>query len=161
IWKAAPPVLEFDQDGTLVQSWGGPGAGYEWPQLEHGIYVDAQDHVWIGGGGEKDAQILKFTRDGRFLLQIGHQGKGRGSNDTDTRGGAARRPRGAGASELYVAEGYVTPRVIVFAAAPGPYKRHGGAYGKRPADSFFAKAGERLPGPSSGAAQNENQPSQY
>src|SRR4051812_7315472 len=57
IWKAAPPVLEFDQDGTLVQSWGGPGAGYEWPQLEHGIYVDAQDHVWLGGGGDKEAKI--------------------------------------------------------------------------------------------------------
>src|SRR5712692_6338712 len=40
IWKAAPPVLEFDADGTLLSSWGGPGQGYEWPQLEHGIYVD-------------------------------------------------------------------------------------------------------------------------
>src|SRR5262245_17686345 len=57
IWKAAPPVLEFDPAGTLVSSWGGPGAGYEWPDLEHGIYVD-EDVVWLGGGGEKDAQIL-------------------------------------------------------------------------------------------------------
>ena len=38
-WKAAPPVLEFDQAGTLVSWWGGPGPGYEWPQLEHGIHV--------------------------------------------------------------------------------------------------------------------------
>src|SRR5215470_8794398 len=60
-WKPAPPILEFDQAGTLVSSWGGPGAGYEWPQLEHGIYVDAEDHVWLGAGGEKDAHILKFT----------------------------------------------------------------------------------------------------
>lgn len=60
IWRAAPPVLEFDRDGTLVSWWGGPGHGYEWPQLEHGIYVDLQDHVWLGGGGDKDAQILKF-----------------------------------------------------------------------------------------------------
>src|SRR5690349_9645532 len=67
IWKAAPPVLEFDADGALLSSWGGPGAGYEWPQLEHGIYVDARDRVWIGGGGDKDAQILAFTRDGKFL----------------------------------------------------------------------------------------------
>src|SRR6185503_15301442 len=54
IWKAAPPVLEFDKDGTLLSSWGGPGPGYEWPQLEHGIYLDHQDNVWLGGGGEKD-----------------------------------------------------------------------------------------------------------
>src|SRR6476660_3195155 len=68
IWRAAPPVLEFDPDGTLLSSWGGPADGYEWPELEHGIYVDDNDDVWIGGGGEKDAQILKFTRSGRFLL---------------------------------------------------------------------------------------------
>src|SRR3954452_10112209 len=89
IWKAAPPVLEFDQAGTLMSSWGGPGPGYEWPQLEHGIHVDAQDNVWIGGGGDKDAHILKFTRQGRFLMQIGHQGKGGGSNDTQNLGAAA------------------------------------------------------------------------
>src|ERR1043166_7228325 len=71
-WKAAPPVLEFDRDGTLLSSWGGPGPGFEWPQLEHGIYVDARDQVWLAGGGEKDAQILKFTRQGAFLSQIGH-----------------------------------------------------------------------------------------
>ena len=65
IWKAAPPVLEFDPNGTLVSSWGGPGAGYDWPQFEHGIYVDEKDNVWLGAGGEKDAHILKFTRDGK------------------------------------------------------------------------------------------------
>jgi hypothetical protein len=58
IWRSAPPVLEFDTEGNLVQSWGGPGDGYEWPDLEHGIYVDEDENVWLGGGGEKDAQIL-------------------------------------------------------------------------------------------------------
>ncbi|MCA1586411.1 MAG: hypothetical protein LC791_17115, partial [Acidobacteria bacterium] len=77
IWRAAPPVLEFDPDGKLVSSWGGPGEGYEWPDLEHGIYVD-DDSVWLGGGGEKDAQILKFTRQGKFLMQIGRKGQGEG-----------------------------------------------------------------------------------
>src|SRR5438132_2846525 len=38
--NAAPPVLEFGQDGRLIASWGGPAAGYEWPEREHGIYVD-------------------------------------------------------------------------------------------------------------------------
>ena len=161
IWKAAPPVLEFDQDGTLVQAWGGPGAGYEWPQLEHGIYVDAQDHVWLGGGGEKDAQVLEFTRDGKFLLQIGHQGKGRGSNDTENLGGAATLVVDEAARELYVADGYVNHRVIVFDANTGAYKRHWGAYGKKPDDAYFSNAGERLPGPFSGTVQNENKPSQY
>ena len=161
IWRAAPPVLEFDQDGNLVSAWGGPGAGYEWPDLEHGIYIDHQDHVWLGGGGEKDAQILKFTRTGTFLLQIGRKGQNTGSNDTRNLGGAANIVVDPGANEAYVADGYVNHRVIVFDATTGAYKRHWGAYGRRPDDAYFAQAGERLPSPFSGAVQHENRPSQY
>ena len=160
IWRAAPPVLEFDADGRLLQSWGGPGAGYEWPDLEHGIYVD-DEIVWLGGGGEKDAQLLKFTRGGKFLTQIGHKGKNTGSNDTANLGGSANLTVDRAANELYVADGYVNHRVIVFDAATGAYKRHWGAYGKRPDDSYFTQAGEKLPSPFSGAVQNENKPSQY
>ena len=132
IWKAAPPVLEFDQDGTLVSSWGGPGSGYEWPQLEHGIYVDARDRVWLAGGGDKDAQILEFTRDGRFVKQIGHQGKNSGSNDTANLGAAANIVVDETARELYVADGYVNHRVIVFDADTGAFKRMWGAFGNAP-----------------------------
>src|SRR3954471_15743131 len=161
IWKAAPPVLEFDQAGALVNAWGGPGAGYEWPQLEHGIYVDDQDNVWLGAGGDKDAHILKFTRQGRFLMQIGRQGKGRGSNDTENLGAAAHMVVDRAANELYVADGYVNHRVVVFDATTGAYRRHWGAYGKKPDDAYFTNAGETLPGPFSGAVQHENKPSQY
>ena len=161
IWRAAPPVLEFDQDGTLLSSWGGHGDGYEWPDLEHGIYVDSAENVWLGGGGDKDAQILKFTRGGKFLMQIGRKGRNSGSNDTQNLGGAASMIVDRDANELYVADGYVNHRVIVFDAATGAYKRHWGAYGKRPDDSYFTTAGERLPGPFSGAVQHENAPSQY
>jgi len=160
IWRAAPPVLEFDQAGNLLSSWGGPGAGYEWPDLEHGILVD-RDHVWLGGGGEKDAQILKFTRAGKFVLQIGRKGQGRGSNDVENLGGVASLTIDREANELYVADGYVNHRVIVFDASSGKYKRHWGAYGKRPDDGYFTQAGEKLPSPFSGAVQHENKPSQY
>ena len=160
IWRAAPPVLEFDQQGNVVSSWGGPGEGYEWPDLEHGILVDGE-HVWLGGGGEKDAQILKFTRAGKFVLQIGRKGRGQGSNDTGNLGGAANFELDRERNELYVADGYVNHRVIVFDAASGAYKRHWGAYGKRPDDSYFTNAGEKLPSPFSGAVQHENKPSQY
>jgi hypothetical protein len=160
IWRAAPPVLEFDQQGALVSSWGGPGEGYEWPDLEHGILVD-REHVWLGGGGEKDAQILKFTRSGKFVMQIGRKGRGRGSNDVDNLGGAANFELDRERNELYVADGYVNHRVIVFDATSGAYKRHWGAYGKRPDDSYFTNAGEKLPSPFSGAVQHENKPSQY
>jgi DNA-binding beta-propeller fold protein YncE len=160
-WRAAPPVLEFDQAGNVLSSWGGPGTGYEWPSLEHGIFVDANDRVWVGGAGEKDAQILRFTRDGKFQMQIGHQGKNTGSNDTENLGAPATMIVDPGPNELYVADGYVNHRVIVFDAETGAYKRHWGAYGKRPDDGYFLSAGERLPGPFNGAVQNENRPSNY
>src|SRR5215831_5342811 len=80
--KVAPPVLEFDQDGNLVGSWGGPGDGYEWPVSNHGITADSKGNVWIGGNDNTDTQILKFTRTGKFLQQIGKHGVHNGSNDT-------------------------------------------------------------------------------
>ena len=159
--RGAPPVLEFDAVGNLVSSWGGPGTGYEWPELEHGIYVDSKNNVWIAGAGAKDHQILKFTRDGKFLMQIGHSGKNRGSNDTENVGGPACMIVDEDAHELYVADGYINHRVIVFDADTGAYKRHWGAYGRKPDDAYFSNAGERLPGPFSGAVQHEDRPSQY
>ena len=71
-----PPVLEFDTQGNLLQSWGGPGEGYDWPKTEHGIYVDRDDNVWIGSNSpDGDRQVLKFTANGKFLKQIGHPSK--------------------------------------------------------------------------------------
>jgi hypothetical protein len=136
--KPAPPILEFDQQGNLLTSFGGPGQGYEWPQSEHGIYVDYKGNVWTAGGGNRDAAILKFSRDGKFLLQIGHKGKNGGSNDTENLGGAANMVVDPATNEIYVADGYVNHRVIVFDADTGKYKRHWGAYGKKPDDSYFA-----------------------
>ena len=161
IWKAAPPVLEIDATGALVGAWGGPGAGYEWPDLEHGIHVDHAGFVWVSGGGEKDAHLLKFTRDGKFVLQIGRKGQGKGSNDTQNLGAAAHMVVDKVTNELFVADGYVNHRVIVFDATTGAYKRHWGAYGKPPDDRYFTQAGEKLPGPFSGVVQNENKPSNY
>ena len=58
---SAPPVLEFDADGNLLRSWGGPGEGYEWVGREHGIEVDEKGFVWVGGNADNDNAILKFT----------------------------------------------------------------------------------------------------
>jgi hypothetical protein len=130
----APPVLEFDQDGKLLHFWGGPDKGYEWPVSEHGIYVDNSDFVWIGGNGAKDNQILKFTLDGKFVMQIGKAGQNKGSNDTQNLGSPADINVDEAAREVYIADGYGNRRVIVFDSQTGAYKRHWGAYGKRPND---------------------------
>ena len=139
--RAAPPVLVFDQAGNLVRSWGGPqaasaaGARYEWPQSEHGIFVDGDDRVWVAGNGDKDSQILKFTLDGAFLLQVGRSGQSKGSNDTANLGSPADLYVDGPAREVYVADGYRNRRVIVFDSETGAYKRHWGAYGKTPSDA--------------------------
>src|SRR5580658_11150078 len=146
----APPVIEFDRDGTVIQSWGGPGEGYEWPDQEHGIRIDFRGNVWIGGNGAQDGMILKFTPDGRFLLQIGHKGPSLGSNDVTQLGRPADTWVDPGANEVYVADGYANHRVIVFDADSGAYKRHWGAYGKPPEQ-------EKLPMPH----PNPAEPSSY
>jgi DNA-binding beta-propeller fold protein YncE len=133
--KAAPQVLEFDQAGNLVGSWGGPGQGYEWPQSNHGLTVDSRGNVWIGGNGDKDTQILKFDRAGKFLLQIGKQGVHNGSNDLANFWRPARIYEDRAAGEVYIADGYGNRRVIVLDRETGKYKRHWGAYGARPDDA--------------------------
>ena len=133
--SVAPPVLEFDPAGNLVGHWGGPGAGYEWPQSNHGITVDHNGNVWLGGNGDNDTQILKFTKAGQFLLQVGKQGVHAGSNDLANFWRAAKIFADPAANEIYVADGYGNRRVIVLDADTGRYKRHWGAYGGRPDDA--------------------------
>ncbi len=133
----APPVIEFDADGNVVQTWGGPGAGYEWPQQVHGITIDARDRVWISGNGEKDAHVLVFTRSGTFLRQIGRAGKSGGSHDTSNLARATQMRIDVRANEVYVSDGEQNQnhRVIVFDSETGAYKRHWGAYGGKPDDA--------------------------
>jgi hypothetical protein len=144
---AAPPVLVFDQAGNLVRSWGGPGPGYEWPESNHGIHVDYKGNVWIGGNGAKDAQVLKFTKDGRFLMQVGHYDKGRGSNDLENFGRAAKIWVDPRTNEAYVADGYRNKRVAVLDADTGRMKRYWGAYGNRPDDADLGKYDPSAPPP--------------
>ena len=135
----APPVLEFDQAGNLVGHWGGPGEGYEWPLSNHGITVDYKGNVWIGGNDAKDAQVLKFTKSGKFLMQIGHQGKSGGSNDTENFGRAAKIFVDPKANEAYISDGYLNKRVVVIDADTGKFKRYWGAYGNKPDDKSLGR----------------------
>jgi len=137
--RGAPPVLVFDQAGNLVRSWGGPGPGYEWPESNHGIFVDHKGNVWIGGNGPKDAHILKFTKDGKFLQQFGGLGKNAGSNSLEHFGRVAKIWVDPKANEAYVADGYLNKRVAVLDADTGKMKRYWGAYGNKPDDTPLPK----------------------
>jgi DNA-binding beta-propeller fold protein YncE len=142
---AAPPVLVFDQAGNLVRAWGGPGPGYEWPESNHGVHVDYKGNVWIGGNGPKDAHVLKFTRDGKFLMQMGHFGKNAGSNDLENFGRVAKIWVDPKTNEAYIADGYLNKRVAVLDADTGKMKRYWGAYGNKPDDANLGKYEPKAP----------------
>jgi DNA-binding beta-propeller fold protein YncE len=155
----APPILEFDQAGNLLRHWGGPGNGYDWPDSNHGITIDYKGNVWIGGNGRGrpagprpaggapdesaasatasylDNQVLKFTQDGQFLMQIGKPSSSKGSNDVENLRLPAKTFIDKQTNEVYVADGYGNHRVIVYDADTGKYKRHWGAYGHVPDDA--------------------------
>jgi hypothetical protein len=133
--RAAPPVLAFNQAGDVIRSWGGRGEGYEWPESMHGIFIDHKGNAWLGGNGAKDAQILKFTGDGKFLMQSGHQGKNAGSNDLENFGRVAQIYVDPRANEGYIADGYRNRRLAVVDGETGKIKRFWGAYGNKPDDA--------------------------
>jgi hypothetical protein len=141
---AAPPVLELNRKGEFVRGWGGPQWVQPWfatadplpdypvgTPAEHGIYVDAEDNVWVTGSGHV---VLKFTKAGRLLLQIGTFDRTGGSNSTTLLGNPTDMAVDTQRNEVYVADGYLNRRVIVFDSETGAYKRHWGAYGNVPND---------------------------
>lgn len=135
----APPVLEFDPEGNLVNAWGGPGDGYDWPTSNHGLSLDHLDNVWIGGNGPTDSHILKFTRDGEFLAQFGEANRAVDSHATDHFGRVAKISFDPSANEAYVADGYGNKRVAVIDMDTGELKRYWGAYGNEPSDEDLGR----------------------
>ena len=145
----APPVMEFDAAGNNVGGWGGPvaGAPYQWPESNHGIVVDHKGFVWIGGNGQPDSHILKFTRDGKFVAQYGKPGARKdpaspadkpvyrsNSLDMENFGRVAKIFIDPKANEGYVSDGYLNKRVAVIDLDSGKIKRIWGAYGEPPTD---------------------------
>ncbi len=155
---AAPQILAFDTAGALVASWDPKtGTGYDWPVNPSGIAVDDKGNVWVGSGlptpslapagrggrggapaappAPADAQVLKFDKTGKFLLQIGKAGKTDGSDSPTgfNRPGALAVDNAA--NELYVADGFLNHRIAVFDATTGAFKRSWGAYGEKPTDT--------------------------
>lgn len=140
---AAPPVIVFDSAGNYLKAWGGAGSGFDWPEREHGIYIDHKGFVWLGGNncatgnlpGLKpvaDDALLKFTQEGKFVMQIGRSNQSRGDNDTANVHRAADAWVHPRSNEIFVADGYGNHRVAVFDADSGAFKRMWGAFGKAP-----------------------------
>jgi DNA-binding beta-propeller fold protein YncE len=134
------PIIEFDADGNFLRDWGGPNhlpqidGKPQWPRQEETIYIDAEQTIWLFGANKAyDHAVQRFTLDGKLLLRIGEFGavgndesKDRVGCPTDAYHDIARR-------EVYITDGYVNHRVVVFNSDTGAYLRSWGAYGKTPA----------------------------
>ncbi|HEY7289123.1 MAG TPA: hypothetical protein VH583_04740 [Vicinamibacterales bacterium] len=155
---AAPQILAFNPAGDLVANWEPKDTkGYDWPNNPAGIAVDGKGNVWVAGGmatpslapagrggrgrgGEApapppaDAQVLKFSKDGKFVMQIGKAGQ-TGKNDSQSNlNGPSAIAVDDTANEVYVADGFQNRRIVVFDANTGAFKRAWGAYGEKPSD---------------------------
>ena len=137
--RKAPPIMEFDQQGNLLRHWGGKdGEGYQWPASNHGLQIDGKGNIWIGGnGGGNDGHVLKFTQDGKFLMQVGIKkaGLAADSNSMDRFYLVAKVSLDNKANEAYLADGYGNKRVAVIDMDTGKIKRYWGAYGNKPDDT--------------------------
>lgn len=144
-WPVSPGGITVDARGNVWIAAAGPpeipGSGRATSAASGNRGAAAASGQ--GGGGRAtgaapakptDAHVLKFSRKGEFLLQIGKAGAP-GGNDSTT---ALNRPAAvavdATANEVYVADGFGNRRIVVFDATTGAYKRHWGGSGEKPAD---------------------------
>lgn len=149
----APPVIEFDQAGNVVQAWGaihatdrearkevligkqppsGPYPDGLWPSSEHAMFVDYKDNVWVTSQSPP-SQLIKFTHDGKLIKLFGTK-EATSSADTANFAGPTGVWVDPQTNEAYISDGYRNRRVIVIDADTGDFKRMWGAYGKPPKD---------------------------
>ena len=143
---AAPPVIELDRAGNVLNAWGGPELTPDWPTMVHGLWVDAEGNVWLAGAWDAefnlpawqrppenapwDRHVLKFSPAGKLLLEIGHPSKAPINNqDTTILGGPSSIQVDELAHEVFIADGYMNKRIIVYDSVTGAFKRGWGPYG--------------------------------
>ncbi|HEY4355274.1 MAG TPA: NHL repeat-containing protein [Acidobacteriaceae bacterium] len=133
----APELIEFDAQGNVMQAWGVRGTTPGWPEAARGLAIDKQGNIWISGNHAPDRAVLKYSQDGKLLLKIGQTTNQAGlgllaepnNQDTTLLGGPTSLIVDDDASEIYIADGAINKRILVFDTNTGAFKRGWGAYG--------------------------------
>lgn len=152
----APEIMQFDKTGKVLRAWGGRNRISTWPRAAHGIAVDRAGNVWIAGVSREyqpdlplftmawdargdlrkdlprlcDRQVLKLDPAGKLLLQIGHPSCAPQNNqDTTILGSPTGMAFDDAAGEVFIADGLLNKRIVVYDMNNGKFKRGWGAYG--------------------------------
>jgi NHL repeat len=149
-WPDSNHGITIDYKGNVWIGGNGRGTSSTGPGAARGTAAAGQnrqqDESQTGGTQSfNDNMVLKFTRDGKFLMQIGKPRSSKGSNDVANLRLPAKTFIDKETNELYVADGYGNHRVVVFDAETGKYKRHWGAYGNKPDDVDLGRYDPKAP----------------
>jgi len=148
-WPEVPGGIAVDQAGNVWITAGGqetpppaPGRGGAAPAAGRGAAPAGRGGAPAAAPSPPpaDAHVLKFTRDGQYLMTIGTPGKTELSNTTLNRPSAVAVD--SAANEVFVAD-RGNRRIVVFDATSGAFKRQWFAYG---AQSAGADPGPYSPG---------------
>lgn len=135
--RAAPPVVHFSPDGKFLGGFGGPESAptidgvNQWPISLHGISVDSDGALWFAGIGKGDHVVVNYTRDGKFIRQIGRRDQTGGNADGERLGNPSDVTRVG--NQVIVADGYINRRFLGFDRTTGKAFGIWGAYGAAPA----------------------------
>lgn len=132
-----PEILEFDPGGKVVRAWGGSDHHPAWPDRLQTLAVDRQGNVWISGTTPGDT-IVKFSPDGEFLWELGRRGErkpraevAQNNQRTDVlEAGVGAFDFDEDANEIYIADGFVNKRILVYDMTTGEFKRGWGGKGQ-------------------------------
>lgn len=134
--RPGPTIMKFAQDGEYLGGWGGPETGpvidgvNQWPRNIHGLFVDNDGTIWVGGNGDGDHVVLNFTGDGEFIRIVGKHGETAGNDSEEYLGNPADVWRGDG--EVVIADGYINKRIIRFEDGSLGFAGYEGAYAEDP-----------------------------
>jgi hypothetical protein len=125
-----PELIELDQEGNVLNAWGGRGTPM-WPAGLQTVIADSKGFIWISGTQAQDS-ILKFTRDGKLVWDFGHRPPPEAgmmpenNQETNVLINKGRFQLDEVANELYIIQ---QKRVLVYDASTGAYKRGWGGHG--------------------------------
>jgi hypothetical protein len=125
-----PELLELDQDGKVLNAWGGPGYHDKWPTNLQTVIADREGYVWVSGTAPQDS-ILKFTREGELVWDFDHRPPEgaqlpEDNQQTDVLVSKGRFQLDQDAREIYIIN---WKRVLVYDMDTGDFKRGWGGHG--------------------------------